>query len=451
MEKYNNLFKTLINSYHAGTFENTVKNIFRDSHYNKEKLAGIVSSLCGVEIVYSNLDEYITDLKYAIKNYDGTKQVIRKIAPCSAHCVDEDGASKCRIYCPFDAIIHDKVRRDLIIDHDKCTDCGQCVEQCENGNFIDKIEYFPLQDLLKKSRKVIIAVAPAIAGQFGSEVTLEKLRTAFLRLGFIDMVEVAFFADILTLKEAVEFNKKVKSKEDFLITSCCCPMWIGMLKKVYSQFVKDTSPSISPMIAAGRIIKKLNPDYKVVFVGPCVAKKAEAKEKDVIGDIDFVLTFEELKNIFEACEINLSELPETPSSEYASKDGRLYARTGGVSIAVSDTVEALYPDKADKVRAIKAQGVLECKQVLNNLKEGKIEGNFIEGMGCVGGCVGGPKALIPASKGKEFVDNAAYSSVVKLTVHNECMQSILEQIGIHGVDDFINEEHIDMFIRDFEA
>lgn len=450
MGKYNNLFKTLLTSYNAGTFENTVKNLFKDSHYSNTKLAGIVSSLCGVDIVYMNLDEYITDLKYAIKNYKGEYNVVTKISSCSAHCRNEDGIAKCQILCPFDAIINNIDNSDVYIDRNKCIDCGLCVDSCDDGNIIDKIEYLPLQNLLRNNKKIIMAVAPAIAGQFGKNVTLGKLRTAFIKLGFTDMVEVAFFADILTLKEAVEFNKHVNSKEDFLITSCCCPMWIGMLKKVYNEFIKNTSPSISPMIAAGRIIKKLNPDYKVAFVGPCIAKKAEAKEKDIRNDIDYVLTFDELKNIFNVCNINLDKLEETPSSEYASKDGRLYARTGGVSIAVSDTVEALYPDKINKVKAIKANGIKECKEILNKLKEEKLDGNFIEGMGCIGGCVGGPKVLIPKDQGKEYVDNVAFSSFVKLTVDNECMEAILEQIGIHGIDDFINEEHIEMFIRNFD-
>ncbi len=449
MDKYKNLFSALLASYNAGTFENTVTNIFSDSHYSNEKLADIVSSLCGVSITYTNLDEYITDLKYAIKNYEKDNQIVKKVFPCASHCKDDKGEITCQIYCPFDAIIKNIDGSNMEINQEVCTDCGICVDVCPEQNFIDQIEYLPLAELLRNNKKVIIAVAPAIAGQFGENITLEILRTAFKKLGFIDMVEVAFFADILTLKEAVEFHKHVKTKDDYLITSCCCPMWIGMLKKIYNQFIKDTSPSISPMVAAGRIIKKLNPEYKVVFVGPCVAKKAEARDSDITDAIDFVLTFEELQNIFTTCDIKLDTLKGTPSSEYASKDGRLYARTGGVSIAVYDTVEALYPNRKNKVKAIKANGVRECKEILTQLQNGSIDGNFIEGMGCVGGCVGGPKALLPTEKGKELVDQAAFSSLVQLTVNNECMESILEQIGIHGIDDFVNEENTEMFIRKF--
>ena len=123
---------------------------------------------------------------------------------------------------------------------------------------------------------------------------MDQLRAAFIQMGFTDMIEVAFAADILSIKEAVEFNKHVKGPNDLMITSCCCPMWVGMLKKVYNELIDDLSPSVSPMVAAGRVIKKLNPDAKVVFVGPCIAKKAEAKEKDVAGAIDFVLTSKRL-------------------------------------------------------------------------------------------------------------------------------------------------------------
>lgn len=124
----------------------------------------------------------------------------------------------------------------------------------------------PIVNLLKNNKKVIAAVAPAIAGQFGEDVTLEQLREAFIKVGFSDMVEVAFAADMLTIKEAVEFDHHVSKKGDIMITSCCCPMWVGMLRKVYNELVKDVSPSVSPMIAMGRVLKKLNPDVKVVFV-----------------------------------------------------------------------------------------------------------------------------------------------------------------------------------------
>lgn len=160
-----------------------------------------------------------------------------------------------------------------------CINCGICIDSCKNGRILDKVEFLPIINLIKENKTVIAAVAPAIAGQFGENVTMDQLREAFIKAGFTDMVEVAFAADILTVKEAVEFNKHVNKPDDLMITSCCCPMWVGMLKKVYKELVPDLSPSVSPMIAAGRILKKLNKDTKVVFIGPCIAKKLRQRKK----------------------------------------------------------------------------------------------------------------------------------------------------------------------------
>jgi len=226
-------------------------------------------------------------------------------------------------------------------------------------------------------------------------------------------------------------------------------MWVGMLKRVYSDLVKHVSPSISPMIASGRVLKKLNPQCKVVFVGPCVAKKAEANNPDLLGDIDFVLTFAELKDIFEALNINPSKLEETETSEYASKGGRLYARTGGVSIAIGDAIERLFPDKYKFFKSIQGDGVKECKDLLTKAQSNKLNANFVEGMGCVGGCVGGPKAILPTDVGRENVNTFANNSEIKVSIDSSCMNEILHRIGIDTIDDFGDEKKIELFHRDF--
>ncbi|MBP3917026.1 [Fe-Fe] hydrogenase large subunit C-terminal domain-containing protein, partial [Clostridium sp.] len=335
------------------------------------------------------------------------------------------------------------------IDNNICIDCGICVDFCTNGRILDKIEFLPILDLLKNNKTVIAAVAPAIIGQFGSDVTMDQLRAAFIKIGFTDMIEVAFAADMLTIKEAVEFNKHVKNPNDLMITSCCCPMWVGMLKKVYKELVPNLSPSVSPMIAAGRVIKSLNKDAKVVFVGPCIAKKAEAKEKDVAGAIDFVLTFQELNDIFESLEIHPRDLKGIPSIEYTSRGGRLYARTGGVSIAVEEAIEELYPDNIKNFKARKAEGVKECKAILDEALAGKANASFIEGMGCVGGCVGGPKILVPPEEGKKAVDNFAYDASIKVAVHSKILDDVLDKLGIDSLKDFEDSKKISILERDF--
>lgn len=446
-KKHYAMFKYLINSFHKGTLKKDIYNILNENTLNKDELAGLISSLCGVKITYS--DNFVNDIEKAISNYNPKEKLVYKINDCSMNCADKNGKTNCQKSCPFDAILVNKKGTSTYIDPLKCTDCGFCVDACVDGNIVDRVQFMPLFNLLKTDKPVIATVAPAICGQFGENVTMNQLRSAFKKLGFLDMVEVAFFADMLTLKEAFEFNEHVKSKDDLMITSCCCPMWVGMLKRVYADLVKHVSPSVSPMIASGRIIKKLNPECKVVFIGPCIAKKAEAKEKDLLGDIDFVLTFEELKDIFEALNIVPSKLPEDFTSEYASKGGRLYARTGGVSIAISDAIKRLFPKKHELLVAIQGNGVKECKEILSKAQEGNLKANFIEGMGCVGGCVGGPKALIEKEKGKENVDKYAHNSEVPVAIDNDYMKDILKQLGIENTQDFYNKEKTQIFHRDF--
>jgi len=447
--EYNDLFKSLIDAYYKDDFDEFIKKTLSDSTINKEELSNIISSFCGVELKYTDKDTYIKDLKNAIKNYNSDHKIVTKIRDCSVDCADENGKTSCQKSCPFDAILIDEANKTSYIDKDLCTDCGFCVEGCPNGSILDKVEFIPLANLLKEKQPVIAAVAPAITGQFGDDVTIDHLRTAFKKVGFADMIEVAFFADMLTLKEACEFNAHVKSKDDLMITSCCCPMWVGMLKRVYKDMVKYVSPSVSPMIAAGRVIKTLNSNCKVVFVGPCIAKKAESKNKDIEGDIDFVLTFEEVKNIFESLNINPSELPEDPSTDYASREGRLYARTGGVSISVSEAVAKLFPEKKDLFKSVQANGVIECKKILEKAQNGEVAANFIEGMGCVGGCVGGPKALIPKEKGREKVNEFAENSNVKISLESDQMKKILNMLNITSAKDFMDEEKIKIFEREF--
>ena len=419
--KYNDLFDTLVKSYYEGDFDTTLNRIITCHESSPQETFEIITSLCGVKIEFDN--NYLYNLKKAITHYTVQKKVVEKLQCCSDDsCKGDDNKYNCQRACPFDAIYFDEEKGSTEIDEDKCLGCGICVDSCKSGRILDKVQYIPIIDLIKNNKTVIAAVAPAISGQFGDDVTMDQLRAAFIQMGFTDMVEVAFAADILSIKEAVEFNKHVKSPNDLMITSCCCPMWVGMLKKVYNELIDDLSPSVSPMVAAGRVIKKLNPDAKVVFVGPCIAKTAEAKEKDLEG---------------------------VPTKEYASKGGRLYARTGGVSVAVHDVLKELYPDQIKNFKAVQANGVVECKKILNSALNGEINASFLEGMGCVGGCVGGPKANIPTARGKEAVDNFAKESAIQVPVHSETLDDVLGKLGIESLKDFEDINKIQLFEREF--
>lgn len=446
--KYNDLFDILVRSYYEGNFDDTLSKVMVCHEVSPQETFKIITSLCGVSLEFDN--NYVYNIKKAITNYAVNKKFIEKLDSCNINCKEnKDKKFNCQAACPFDAILYDYNNKSTYINYDLCVGCGLCIDSCKDGKLLDKIDFIPIADLIKNNKTVIAAVAPAITGQFGENVSLDQLRASLIKIGFSDMIEVAFAADMLTIKEAVEFNKHVNGPDDLMITSCCCPMWVGMLKRVYKELVPDLSPSVSPMIAAGRIIKKLNPKAKVVFIGPCIAKKAEAKEKDLVNDIDFVLTFQELDNIFKALEIDPSKLEGIPTKDYASKGGRLYARTGGVSIAVSEAIEELYPDKSKLFKSAKAEGVKECKDILNKALSGEVKANFIEGMGCIGGCVGGPKALIAKEQGKIYVDNLAYNSPIKVATHSNTMDEVLEKLNITSLKDFEDDKKTEIFHRNF--
>lgn len=401
---------------------------------------------CAGRINPSGAEHLKRYLKYASGRGNKNK-VVFKAKDCETREAGE--CHKCQTSCLFDAIARDKNGK-IIIKAKLCSGCGKCVEACADDCLVDKKEFVPLVELLRnKTTPVFAIVAPAFVGQFGNDVTPAKLRTALKMLGFYGMVEVALFADILTLKEALEFDIHVRSDEEFILTSCCCPIWVTMVKRIYNRLTPFISPSVSPMVACGRAIKKLHPGSKVVFIGPCVAKKAEAKEPDVKDAVDAVLTFREMQIVFEKLGIDPSAANEE-SSEHSSLSGRIYGRTGGVSQAVNETLKKIRPQKGINVRAIQADGVRECKILLQDLLNGKFtSGNFYEGMGCIGGCVGGPQALLKTDEGIEQVNNYGQEAEYLTPADNIFVLELLKSLGIQEIDELLEGTRTPLFIRDF--
>lgn len=374
-----------------------------------------------------------------VKNFKPVdKPVIAKILGACEECEDE----QCKDVCKYEAQNYKRSEGAIIAD-DKCLSCGRCVSACDFGALADKIEFMPVIDLLKEKKGPVFAtVAPAIAGQFGEDISVGQIRTALKLMGFEDMIEVALFADILTIKEAVEFTHLVKKEKDFFLTSCCCPVWFSMTKKSYHDLYTHMSPSVSPMIASGRILKELYPNAKVVFIAPCIAKKNEIKEPELKGAIDFVINFRELREIFHVLNINLSELP-SDDKDQASLGGRLYARTGGVSFSVKTVVNRLEPTRLIKLRPKKVDGVKGCKKVLDDLEAGEdIHANFIEGMGCSGGCVGGPRTNIEVDKATKAVNDFGEDSLIMTPFDNLNVMKILKQLGIKAIEEIVENERV---------
>ena len=351
----------------------------------------------------------------------------------------------CAASCIFDAI--EESDGDIRINPEKCVGCGVCVDACRLKKLQTSKDVLPVLKAVRDETKDVYAlVAPAFTGQFGEDATPGRIRAALKAVGFKGMIEVAVFADILTLKEALEFDRHVVTEQDFQLTSCCCPVWIAMIRNIYSDLVPHVPGAVSPMIAAGRVVKQIYPEAVTVFIGPCIAKKKEASEPDIADAVDYVLTFQEMQDIFDAAEIRPWELTEE-AMEHSSRAGRIYARTGGVSEAVKKTVEQLNPHREIMVHAEQADGVPACRALIDKIKSGETTANFFEGMACKGGCVGGPKAVIPKEEGKEKVNTYGDAAVYRTPLENPYVMELLARLGFGSVEEFLEKSAI--LTRDF--
>ena len=443
-ERYLKIFGNIVKLQREGILVEGIENI-KIEDMDEELLRGYIASAMGQEPTDGiSLSELA---RKALNEYEMDKPLLTVAGGCT-ECIGKK-EHKCINSCPFDAMFADGDAGRIKIHMDKCQGCGECIEACSLNKIIDKIQYMPVACLIRDQKAAVYAtIAPSYIGQFGENITPGKLRTAVKMLGFKDLIEVAIFADIISIKEAVEFNILVKKAGDFMITSCCCPIWMGLLKKHYNTLAPHVTPSVSPMIASGRVVKKIHPGAKVVFIGPCIAKKSEAKEKDVAGAIDYVMTFDELSEIFKAAEINFDELDEEVT-DCASRGGRIYARTGGVSQCIKETLEKISPCREIKLKASQGNGIKECKELLEKALKGEIDTNFLEGMGCVGGCVGGPKVIIDKELGRKLVNEYGEEARYKVPVDNLCLLRLLKSIKINNIGELQEDnDKAHIFLRD---
>ena len=312
---------------------------------------------------------------------------------------------KCLKACPYSAII--KQERPCVkacgmnaigsdeygradLDYDKCVSCGMCLVSCPFSAIVDKSQIYQTVLALKSDTPIYAAIAPSFIHQFGSKATPELVRAGLKALGFEDMIEVAIGADLCAIQEAEDFLTNVPSKQKWMGTSCC-PAWSVMAKKTLPEYADYISMSLTPMVLTARVIKKEHPDCKVVFIGPCAAKKLEASRRSVRSEVDFVLTFEETMGLFEAKNINVEKLEPEQSIQQSSSYGKGFAASGGVAKAVVKVIQKMAPER--EIHTVNAEGLSECKKMLMLAKAGKYDGYLLEGMACPGGCIGGAGVL----------------------------------------------------------
>lgn len=304
----------------------------------------------------------------------------------------------CQIACKVKAI---KINDDnaACIDNDKCTNCGACVYQCPFGAITDKSYILDVIELLKKydkqsDFKVYAVVAPSISSQF-TYAKLGQVITGLKKLGFHTVVEAALGADMVAMKESEEI-----AENGFLISSCC-PSFVKYVKASFPDLSQYISKNLSPMATIAKYIKGTDKNAHVVFIGPCTAKKAEAQLDYVRPYVDAVLTFEELQALFDSRNIEITELEEDVLDN-ASYYGRIFARSGGLSDAAAQGIKEQNIDF--ELKPVICNGMEECRTALMKKSKNVLSGNFIEGMACVGGCIGGAGCLTHGAKDKAEVD-----------------------------------------------
>ena len=258
---------------------------------------------------------------------------------------------------------------------------------------------------------------PPFVNQFPG-LTPSKLRTAMKQLGFAGVAEVAVGADLCTIDEAKDFMEEVPSKHPFMGTSCC-PAWSVMAKKLFPQYADCISMTMTPMVLTARLIKRNEPDVRICFVGPCAAKKLEASRRSVRSEVDFVVTFEEIMGMFEAKEVDFTNLPDDPAEAFndASADGRGFAVSGGVAQAVVNAIHKMDPDR--EVKVVSAQGLADCRKMMMMAKAGKYNGYLLEGMACPGGCIAGAGTLADPAKSAAMLTKYKAEAPMKNALDNE--------------------------------
>ncbi len=325
------------------------------------------------------------------------------------------GCGACAKVCPYTAIISRKrpcenackikaismgEDKAAQVDNSKCIACGACVYQCPFGAIMDKSFILNVIDLIKKSEgnkkyKVYAVVAPSISSQF-TYAKLGQVITGIKQLGFHTVVEAALGADMVAEAESRELAEKG------FLTSSCCPAFVSYIEKNFPELTPFVSHNLSPMATISKYLKEQEKDSKIVFIGPCTAKKAEIQREGVKEYVDAVITFEELQALFDSRDIDITALDEGVLDN-ASYFGRIFARCGGLADAVKEGLKEQGLENFD-LRACSCDGIEECRFALLKKRKNVLDSNFIEGMACVGGCIGGAGCLTHGEKNKSEVD-----------------------------------------------
>ena len=402
---------------------------------------------------------------------------------CVATCknVQKIGAIDC-INRGFEACISTAGEKSL--NDVNCTNCGQCIQSCPTGALYEKNTTDEVWQKLKdKDAYVVVQTAPAVRVALGEEFGMDigtnvtgKMVTALKKLGFDKVFDTNTGADFTIMEEANEFIERFKANENLPMITSCSPGWVKYIEMNYPELLPHLSTCKSPHQMFGALIKtyyakKEGIDPKkiyVVSVMPCIAKKFERQREEMkneeLYDVDNVITTRELARMIKQANIEFEQLEDnefdSPMGE-ATGAGAIFGTTGGVMEAAlrtaQDTLTGKDLDKIDfeqvrggdgikkatvnindqNIKVVAASGLANAQKILEEIKNGNADYQFVEIMACPGGCVMGGGQPIKNSKVRQEVDvrklraDALYSidekSVIRKSHENPTVKKIYEE------------------------
>ncbi|MDQ7816071.1 MAG: [Fe-Fe] hydrogenase large subunit C-terminal domain-containing protein [Melioribacteraceae bacterium] len=278
--------------------------------------------------------------------------------------------------CPAKAIM--VINGQAVVIEERCISCGHCVKVCSQNakQILSDIETV-IHDLIPTGNTIAM-LAPSFPASFPENYS--KVSSALRQIGFKIVTETAFGADLISK----HYSEYAQGNEDRTIISSACPAVFNWIEKYFVDIVPNIAKVVSPMIAMGRYLKKnFGEDTKVVFIGPCVAKKSEYKDSSVSDAVDAVLTFKELKQIFEYYKIDMDQLPESDLDPPHAFLGKSFPLTGGLLKTANISGDILEKE------IIVVEGKERVEEIIHEIADKKIKSKFIDILFCEG-CINGP-------------------------------------------------------------
>lgn len=346
---------------------------------------------------------------------------------------------KCVRHCMVKAITVQQEQARILTDH--CINCGRCMEICPQNAKTFASDMDRVKGFLRQGYKTVISIAPSYIGVLDFACPGQVV-DALQKLGFAEVRETAEGAAMVTR----EYQRLIHENKMPNIITTCCPSVNDLVEKYYPECAKLLAPVVSPMVAHGRYIKKLyGDDVKVVFLGPCIAKKQEAMgDERVAGAIDAILTFEELAIWLDEAKINIHDCEDKPMGNPDPEINRMYPISGGVIQSV------IAEEEMNNYHKVFVDGLANCMEMLECMKRGELEHCFIEANVCEGGCTKGPasarwnmsyvKAKIKIEK---EVSHKAARNLPDMTV-----EELAKEFGDHSIQEkYPTEEEIQEILR----